>query len=294
MPNHLTQTILISELLKTCLEYAGKMNAPAPHLTLFIGTLEEKSDELYRNTRNVLPHVARGCLVATFVEDGLRMLFQCDLQQSYVAKVWDCGFLLSSLFVILAVVGQLGAAGLILARKNVDIGCGLLFGVMILQRIGYKLPIDEILPHDLSRTGGLFLLLAEASTEPGAAPQISKLDHRMDLQNLANWLQLAGRVFMAVSVEFGNTFMQVIKLVIGFVLAVFVMIGYRTKLSAIVLAGWLGIFSLYQVCSGLFFRNDIEVVVYNFFANISIIGGLFIVIANGPGTKSVDAKKKYW
>ena len=49
--------------------------------------MEQKLEKLIAKTATILPHLARGCLCATFVEDSLRMATQWSEQKSYI-QVW--------------------------------------------------------------------------------------------------------------------------------------------------------------------------------------------------------------
>ena len=91
------------------------------------------SFQFLRYTKNYLPHVARLCLISTFLEDGLRMWFQWHEQREYMDISWGCGYFLSTLFVIINLIGQLGAVFMVLFRKKVEIACGILLGIVVLQ-----------------------------------------------------------------------------------------------------------------------------------------------------------------
>ena len=49
--------------------------------------MEQKLEKLIAKTATILPHLARGCLCATFVEDSLRMATQWSEQKGYI-QVW--------------------------------------------------------------------------------------------------------------------------------------------------------------------------------------------------------------
>ena len=94
---------------------------------------EDVADQILRRSKHVLPHIARLCLVSTFLEDGLRMWVQWGEQRDYINSTWGCGAFLANVFVLVNLVGQLGACGMILGRFQVVPAIGVLFGIIALQ-----------------------------------------------------------------------------------------------------------------------------------------------------------------
>lgn len=108
---------------------------------------------MIRKGKHVLPTIARLCLIATFFEDGLRMWFQWSEQREYMDMSWGCGKVintalitkyklisfifilqfLATVFVLVNLFGQLGGCALVLARFKVEIACGILFFIVVLQ-----------------------------------------------------------------------------------------------------------------------------------------------------------------
>ena len=150
--------------------------------------------------------------------------------------------------------------------------------------------------RNLALTGGLVLLLAEASGE--AKSMFAGLPS-MGGNQRQSYMQLAGRMLVLLMFitlfGYAQSFLRIIQLVIGSVLFVCVAIGYKTKLSALILVVWLMgmnlIMNAFWTSSNRIWRDFMK---YDFFQTLSVIGGLLFVVALGPGGVSLDEHKKEW
>jgi len=226
------------------------------------------------------------------------MWVQWNEQREYMDISWGCGWVLATLFVVINLVGQLGSVAMVLTRFKVDIACCVLFFIVVLQTIAYSILWDlQFLFRNLALIGALLLVLAESRVEGkslfAGVPSLGENKPKM-------YLQLAGRillVFMFLTLlRFEMSVMQVIQNLVGSVLMVLVTIGYKTKLSALVLVAWLNILNFYfnawwNVPAYKPMRDFLK---YDFFQTLSVIGGLLMVVSLGPGGVSMDEQKKKW
>jgi len=264
----------------------------------WLAKAEDIADKVTRHSKHVLPHLARFCLVSTFFEDGVRMWVQWSEQREYMDISWGCGWFLATLFVVLNLIGQLGGVAMVLLRIKVDIACGLLFGIVFLQTIAYSILWDmQFLFRNLALVGALLLVLAESRSESktlfAGVPSLGENKPK-------EYLQLTGRillVFMFVTlIRFDTSIMYIIQNLIGSILMVLVTIGYKTKLSALVLVLWLNILNFYFNAwwSIPAYKPMRDFLKYDFFQTLSVIGGLLMVVSLGPGGVSMDEHKKKW
>uniref|UniRef100_A0A4W3GF52 Surfeit locus protein 4 n=1 Tax=Callorhinchus milii TaxID=7868 RepID=A0A4W3GF52_CALMI len=257
--------------------------------------------QFLRMTKQYLPHLARLCLISTFLEDAIRMWFQWHEQKDYIASTWKCGYFLATIFVLLNLCGQLGGCILILSRNFVQYACFGLFGIIALQVSGERtscfLPSISLSPLNLALGGGLLLLLAESRSEGksmfAGVPTIAESSPKQ-------YMQLGGRVLLVLMfmtlLHFDTSLFSVVQNMVGTVLIVLVAVGYKTKLAALTLVIWLFGLNLYlnSFWTIAAYRPFHDLLKYDFFQTMSVIGGLLLVVALGPGGVSMDEKKKEW
>merc|ERR1712034_26067 len=245
---------------------------------------EDIADKVTRSSKHVLPHLARFCLVSTFFEDGVRMWVQWSEQREYMDISWGCGWFLATLFVVINLVGQLGAVAMVLTRFKVDIACGILFFVVILQTVAYSILWDlQFLFRNLALIGALLLVLAESRVEGkslfAGVPSLGENKPKM-------YLQLAGRIllgFMFLTLlRFEMSAMQIIQNLVGSLLMVLVT---GVNILNFYFNAWWTIPA---------YKPMRDFLKYDFFQTLSVIGGLLMVVSLGPGGVSMDEQKKKW
>lgn len=272
--------------------------ASSSSLTEFILKAENVADEVYRRTRVILPTLARMCLISTFFEDGLRMWTQWSEQRDYMNSSWNCGAFLATIFVFINLVGQLGGCVLVLIQKQVTVACGMLFFIVVLQTIAYSILWDlQFLLRNLALIGALLLVLAESKVESKSL--FAGVPTLRD-NNPKNYLQLAGRClisFMFITLlRFEFSFLQIFQNIVGSGVMILVAIGYKTKLSALILVAFLTFTNFYHnawwtIAEHMPLRDFLK---YDFFQTLSVIGGLLMIVLLGPGGVSMDEHKKMW
>ncbi|THD25801.1 Cargo transport protein erv29 [Fasciola hepatica] len=259
--------------------------------------LEDYADWLIRKTRRYLPHFSRLCLVSTFIEDGFRLTTQWSDQVDYIKAVWHAPALLAGLFIFINIITQFAGSGLVLSRFHVNVGVFILMATVLLQTIGYHVWTHVFLIRNLSLIGSLLLLLAEAQQE--AKSILAGLPSSGD-NAPRQYLLLGGRILIILMfvtlIHLGGSVLYLLQSAAHLVLIVLVAIGYKTKLCATVLFIWLTIMNFVYNRFWSVYNDSLlwDFIKYDFFQTWSVIGGLGLVVAYGPGGVSVDDYKKKW
>lgn len=226
------------------------------------------------------------------------MWFQWNEQREYIAYSWGAPQFIGTLFVILNLFGQLVPCTLVLLRKYVNIACYVLFAIVAMQTLAYKILWDfRFLLRNLSLSGGLLLLLVE--NKPDAKTLFAGVPTLGD-NKPKNYMQFIGRLLLVVMfltlIRVDFSFMHILTNIIGTALIIFVAIGYKTKLSALTLVITLAVINLianpfWTIPSNKPLHDFLK---YDFFQTMSVIGGLLFIVALGPGGVSLDEHKKRW
>ena len=98
-----------------------------------LSQLEDAADSILRHSKSYIPHLARFCLISTFLDDAIRMWFQWTDQADYVNITWHCGPFVANLFVLWNLFAQLIGCGMVLLRRKVALAVGVLFAVIVIQ-----------------------------------------------------------------------------------------------------------------------------------------------------------------
>ncbi|KRT79546.1 hypothetical protein AMK59_6848 [Oryctes borbonicus] len=264
----------------------------------YVSTAEDIADQVIRKGKHILPTVARLCLISTFLEDGLRMWFQWNEQREYMDMSWGCGKILATTFVLVNLIGQLGGCVMVIIRYKVSIACGVLFFIVVLQTFAYSILWDmQFLFRNLALIGALLLVLAEGR---GEAKSLFAGVPSLGDNKPKNYLQLTGRILIAFMfitlIRFEMSFLQILLDLVGSALMVLVTVGYKTKLSALILVLLLTTLNFYHNAWWNIpeYKPLRDFLKYDFFQTLSVVGGLLMIVYLGPGGVSMDEHKKRW
>jgi ER-derived vesicles protein len=173
--------------------------------------------------------------------------------------------------------------------------------------VAYSILWDlQFLLRNLALIGALLLVLAESR---GEARSLFAGVPSMGENKPKNFMQLAGRVLLAFMfitlIRFELSFFQVVQDILGSSLMVMVTgnthhslnlirvisgsylvsVGYKTKLSALILVALLTVLNLYHNAWWTIpaYKPLRDFLKYDFFQTLSVIGGLLMIVNLGPG-----------
>lgn len=263
--------------------------------------VEDAAEKLMRNGAKYLKPTARVLLLSTFMEDGMRMFNQWGEQTAYIRHTWKVGSIIAGFFVLFNLLFQLIPSGAILIcredsqKQVVKIGIGCLLAVMVTQTLAYSVLWNyHFFARNFAVGGSLMLLYAEVSADPkrSFAGMLSTGGNKT-----GDILQFSGRMLLVVMfltlVQF-DSFLRIVLELTGLALVLMVAVGFKTKASAMLLTILLlmlnvalnDFWSEYSNSAKFDFKK------YDFFQTMSVIGGLLMVVALGPGGLSYEGSKK--
>ncbi|KAI8083008.1 SURF4 family-domain-containing protein [Halteromyces radiatus] len=266
-------------------------------LETFSSSMEDVIDKVGQPVKPFIPAIARFLIVATFLEDALRITMQWSDQLDFMELRRGFPTGLSHLFLFLNIIVMFTGSFMVIVKKHQELAVYGLLGVVISQALGYGLLFNmSFLLRNLSVMGGLVMVLSDSIVRRrrmfAALPQISENSRR-------TYLQLGGRIlliFLFVGSAFHGdwSFARVLVSLLGLIACVMVAVGFKAKYSALFLVLILSVSNVlinnfWSVTHNPFRRDFLK---YDFFQTLSTVGGFLLLVSVGPGGYSIDEKKK--
>lgn len=240
------------------------------------------------------PGIARFFIVATFYEDSVRILSQWSDQVFYLWNYRHFPYFFVILFLLSVTVSMTVGASLLVVRKHTVYATGALCACIILQGLVYGLFTgSSFVLRNISVIGGLLIAFSDSivknKTTFGMLPELNSKDGKTK-----GYLLLAGRVLivlMFVTFTFSKSWFTVLLTIAG---TVCISLGYKTKFASIMLGLILTFYNITVNNYWFYGSSKRDFLKYEFYQNLSIIGGLLLVVNTGAGELSIDEKKKIY
>ncbi|KAI8056912.1 SURF4 family-domain-containing protein [Syncephalis plumigaleata] len=257
----------------------------------YSAAFEDVLDKVASPLKPHIPVIGRFLLVVTFFEDALRLVVQWKSQLNYLTYSQGMPTFIAYIFLLYNIIAMSVAGSMAIAKKRTEIAVAVLFSTVIVQALGYGLVFEwHFLLRSVSIIGGLLMLLADSlarrKTLFAGLPSVSETDK-------STYLQLAGRIllvflFLSFILSEDTSVLRIVFSIIGFAACVMVVVGFKAKcdfpfIFNIIINNWWSV------------DNDsphYDFIKYDFFQILSIVGGLLLLVNQGPGGISVDEKKK--
>lgn len=249
-----------------------------------------------------MPFTGRLLLVSTFVEDGIRILFEMGHQIDFLRHEYYIPSFVAAIMLLTNILVSFIAVAVILARKKIargqyeTHGAYALIACVAYQQVlyGRHSPIGSgnvgFLVRNLCLSGSLILITCQTRLAAGrTALPLGLLDGTSDQQQSVAYLQLASRILLVLlGLEFMST-LGVFGTILAIPVIVAVLVGYKLEISGAIL---LMLYLLHNVLNSAFWSVSgsyvSQIMQYEFFQTLSIMGGLLMLILTGPGAISVD------
>lgn len=198
-----------------------------------------------------LPLACRILLISTFLEDGIRVLFELNHQVDFLHHEYYIPSFIAAFMLLTNIIISFIAIAIILAGKRFargmyeNLAAYALIGCVVYQQVlyGRHSPIGSgnvgFLVRNLCLSGSLLLITCQSRIAQGrSALPLGLLDGQADKQTTVAYLQLASRIMLVLlGLEFITT-LGVLGTIMAIPVIVAVLIGYRLEISGIVLFGF--------------------------------------------------------
>jgi ER-derived vesicles protein len=244
----------------------------------------------------LLSAIGRFLVVVTYLEDAIKIGTQWNDQILYLQEFRHIPLGLTYVFLVGNITTMCICSTLIIARKYTDGAVAGLVVAVVSQTFAYGLIFSfAFFLRNLFLIGGLLMVLSDVwvrqSRAFGGLLLINNRDRRM-------YFQVAGRVLL-VSLFIGFVFggpwsiWRATVAFLGFIACVMVAVGFKSKLSAIMLIVILSVFNLLLNNFWTLHRHHPErdFAKYDFFQVLSIVGGVLLLVNSVPevnGNKDDD------
>lgn len=218
--------------------------------------------KLKKKVAPYLPFVCRLLLVSTFIEDGVRILFEMKHQIDFLRHEYYIPSVIAAFLLIANIIISFVAVAFILGRKKIARGqyenqaAYALIGCVIYQQVMYgrHSPIGSgnvgFFVRNLCLSGSLLLITCQSRLASGrSALPMGLLDGTTDQQTTVSYLQLASRIMLVLlGLEFVST-LGVVGTCLAIPVIIAVLVGYQLEISGSIL---LVLYFLHNVLNSAF------------------------------------------
>lgn len=261
----------------------------------FTDRIESYSDlPIFELLKPYTPLIARLLIVATFYEDSIRIVSQWKDQVFYLWNYRHIPYFLVLLFLSLISVTMIISSSMLILRKKIVYATSALIITVVLQAFVYGLVSGfTFVLRNISVIGGLLIALGDSIvTSKGTFGLLPELHNKTS--DMKNFILLTGRILivvMFVTFSITKNWITVILTIFGTLL---ISIGYKTKFASILLLLILFFYNITINNYWFYKKGKRDFLKYEFYQNLSIMGGLLLTVNTGAGKHSLDEKKKIY
>ena len=182
---------------------------------------------------------------------------------------------------------------MLVLRKRTVVATCVLCACIILQGLVYGLYGGSFILRNVSVIGGLLIAfsdsIVQSKTTFGMLPELHNKDSKTK-----GFVLLTGRLLLVVlfvTFTFSKNWFTVLLVIAG---TVCISVGFKTQLASVLLGLILAFYNITVNNYWFYDSAKRDLLKYEYFQNLSIIGGLLLVVSTGAGELSIDEKKKIY